>query len=77
MREEKKSQDSSFSPLFRNTRSRLYKKRSSFDQEDQSFGKNNDENSSQYWKGKGNEEFKKRNFDKAIEYYSKAIVNRS
>lgn len=75
MRGEKKSQDSSFRPLFKNTRSKLYKRKSSFDQEEPSLGQKHEENSSQFWKGKGNEEFKKRNFDRAIEYYSKAIVS--
>ena len=70
----KNSNDSSFSPLFKNTKSKLYKRKSSADQVDQSFGKHNDQNSSQYWKSKGNEEFKNRNFDKAIEHYTKAIV---
>jgi tetratricopeptide (TPR) repeat protein len=65
--------DSSTSPLFRNTRSRLYKKRSSFEDESSS-NQQHPLNSAQAWKHQGNEAFKQRNYDKAIECYSKAIV---
>lgn len=66
-------QESTF-PLFRNTSSRLYEKKSNFDDESTNGYHEHGSNSAQAWKQKGNEAFKIQKYDDAIEYYSKAIV---
>lgn len=70
----KKDQDSSFSPMFRNTRSRLYQRKPSTDLHDRSDSKEQPIHTGQHWKAQGNHAFKERQYDKAIDCYSKAIV---
>lgn len=73
MKPRKEKPDESFSPLFRNTRSKLYKKKSSFDHDEPSSS-SHPANSGQHWKNKGNEEFRQKNYQAAIESYTRAIV---
>lgn len=70
--------DESFNPTFRNTRSRLYQRKSSTENQDYSQSKQpHPEQSGSHWKQQGNLAFKMQDYDKAIQCYSKAIVTMS
>ena len=67
--------DNDVKAQYKNTRSKFYHKQASFEKEESGNEQGNGhQNTGGYWKGKGNEFFKNRAYDKAIECYTKAIV---
>lgn len=59
--------DNDVKAQYKNTRSKFYHKPASFEKEDSGSEQGNGlQNTGGYWKGKGNEFFKNRAYDKAI-----------
>ena len=72
MRQDQK--DDSFNPMYRNTRSRLFKRKRSSEDQERSQSREMPVHTGQHWKQQGNHAFKQHQYDAAIECYSKAIV---